>query len=178
MPSRASWIVFKETRKPDPNEQDFAFQKLRSKQVLINWKPQNIGSFCDNKDSLFLFLRCGFTNWAILLSIKRTEASDSTLYYLALGYHTSAVFLGSWFYGLLSKWCLPTSWYSSHGSKYLPLILPSFMTCCTCLFGKGNVGPQFQKTRKGQFSFQSQRKAKTKNAQTTTQLHSSHTLVK
>ena len=34
------------------------------------------------------------------------------------------------------------------------------------------------KTGKGQFSFQSQRKATPKNAQTTTQLHSSHTLVK
>ena len=33
-------------------------------------------------------------------------------------------------------------------------------------------------TRKGQFSFQSKRKAMPKNAQTTTQLHSSHTLVK
>ena len=31
---------------------------------------------------------------------------------------------------------------------------------------------------KGQFSFQSQRKAMPKSAQTTTQLHSSHTLVK
>ena len=31
---------------------------------------------------------------------------------------------------------------------------------------------------KGQFSFQSQRKVMPKNAQTTTQLHSSHTLVK
>ena len=31
---------------------------------------------------------------------------------------------------------------------------------------------------KGQFSFQSQRKAMPKNAQTTTQLHSSHTLIK
>ena len=31
---------------------------------------------------------------------------------------------------------------------------------------------------KGQFSFQSQRKAMPKNAQNTTQLHSSHTLVK
>ena len=31
---------------------------------------------------------------------------------------------------------------------------------------------------KGQFSFQSQFKAISKNAQTTTQLHSSHTLVK
>ena len=34
------------------------------------------------------------------------------------------------------------------------------------------------RTGKGQFSFQSQRKAIPKNAQTTTQLHSSHTLVK
>ena len=33
-------------------------------------------------------------------------------------------------------------------------------------------------TGKGQFSFQTQRKAMPKNAQTTTQLHSSHTLVK
>ena len=33
-------------------------------------------------------------------------------------------------------------------------------------------------TGKGQFSFQSQRKVMPKNAQTTTQLHSSHTLVK
>ena len=31
---------------------------------------------------------------------------------------------------------------------------------------------------KGQFSFQSQRKAMPKNAQTTAQLHSSHTLIK
>ena len=34
------------------------------------------------------------------------------------------------------------------------------------------------RTRKGQFSFQSQRKAMQKNAQTTAQLHSSHMLVK
>ena len=34
------------------------------------------------------------------------------------------------------------------------------------------------RTGKGQFSFKSQRKAMPKNAQTTTQLHSSHTLVK
>ena len=36
----------------------------------------------------------------------------------------------------------------------------------------------FHRTGKGQFSFQSQRKAMPKNAQTTAQLHSSHTLVK
>ena len=36
----------------------------------------------------------------------------------------------------------------------------------------------YRYTGKGQFSFQSQRKAMPKNAQTTAQLHSSHTLVK
>ena len=50
--------------------------------------------------------------------------------------------------------------------------------CCTqyaSKFGKLSSG---HRTGKGQFSFQSQRKAMPKNAQTTAQLHSSHTLVK
>ena len=42
-------------------------------------------------------------------------------------------------------------------------------------FGKLSSG---HRTGTGQFSFQSQRKAMPKNAQTTTQLHSSHMLVK
>ena len=42
-------------------------------------------------------------------------------------------------------------------------------------FGKLSSG---HRTGKDQFSFQSQRKAMPKNAQTTAQLHSSHTLVK
>ena len=42
-------------------------------------------------------------------------------------------------------------------------------------FGKLNSG---HRTGKGQFSFQSQRKAMPENAQTTAQLHSSHMLVK
>ena len=42
-------------------------------------------------------------------------------------------------------------------------------------FGKLSSG---HRTGKGQFSFQSQRKAMAKNAQTTAQLHSSHTLAK
>ena len=49
--------------------------------------------------------------------------------------------------------------------------------CCTQYankFGKLSSG---HRTGKSQFSFQSQRKAMPKNAQTTTQLHSSHTLV-
>ena len=40
-------------------------------------------------------------------------------------------------------------------------------------FGKLSSG---QRTKKGQFSFQSQRRAMTKNAQTTTKLHSFHML--
>ena len=50
--------------------------------------------------------------------------------------------------------------------------------CCTLYarkFGKLSSG---YRTGKGQFSFQSQRKAMPKNVQTTAQLHSSHTLVK
>ena len=42
-------------------------------------------------------------------------------------------------------------------------------------FGKLSRG---HRTGKGQFAFQSQRKAMPKNAQTTAQLHSSHMLVK
>ena len=50
--------------------------------------------------------------------------------------------------------------------------------CCpqyASKFGKLNSG---HRTGKGQFSFQSQRKAMPKHAQTTTQLHPSHMLVK
>jgi len=50
--------------------------------------------------------------------------------------------------------------------------------CCTqyaSKFGKLSSG---HRTRKGQFSFQSKRKAMPKNAQTTAQLHSSHVLCK
>ena len=46
---------------------------------------------------------------------------------------------------------------------------------CASKFGKLRSG---HRTGKGQFSFQSQRKAMPKNAQTTAQLHSSHTLAK
>ena len=50
--------------------------------------------------------------------------------------------------------------------------------CCTqyaSKFGKFSSG---HRTGKGQFAFQSQRKAMPKNAQTTAQLHLSHTLAK
>ena len=50
--------------------------------------------------------------------------------------------------------------------------------CCTQYASKFGKLIRGHRTGKGQFSFQSQRKAMPKNAQTTTQLHSSHTLVK
>ena len=49
---------------------------------------------------------------------------------------------------------------------------------CTQYASKSGKLSSGHRTGKGQFSFQSQRKAMPKNAQTTTQLHSSHTLVK
>ena len=50
--------------------------------------------------------------------------------------------------------------------------------CCTQYVSKFGKLRSDHRTGNGQFSFQSQRKAMPKNAQTTTQLHSSHTLVK
>ena len=47
--------------------------------------------------------------------------------------------------------------------------------CLASKFGKLSSG---HRTRKGEFSFQSQGKAMPKNVQTAAQLHSSHTLVK
>ena len=50
--------------------------------------------------------------------------------------------------------------------------------CCTQYASKLGKLSGGHRTGIGQFSFQSQRKAMPKNAQTTAQLHSSHTLVK
>ena len=50
--------------------------------------------------------------------------------------------------------------------------------CCTQYARKFGKLSSDHRTRKGQFSFQSQRKAMPKNAQTTAQLHSSHMLAK
>ena len=50
--------------------------------------------------------------------------------------------------------------------------------CCTPYASKFGKLSRGHRTGKGQFSFQSQRKAMPKNAHTTAQLHSSHTLVK
>ena len=63
---------------------------------------------------------------------------------------------------------------------YLFMAAPAKHSCCSLpqyasKFGKLSSG---HRTGKGQFSFQSQRKAMPKHAQTTAKLHSSHTLVK
>ena len=50
--------------------------------------------------------------------------------------------------------------------------------CCTQYTNKFEICSSGRKTGKGQFSFQSQRRAVPKNVQTTSQLHSSHTLAK
>ena len=50
--------------------------------------------------------------------------------------------------------------------------------CCTQYASKLGKLSSGHKTGKGQFSFQSLRKAMPKNAQTNAQLHSSHTVVK
>ena len=50
--------------------------------------------------------------------------------------------------------------------------------CCTQYASKFGKLSRGHRTGKGQFSFQSQRKAMPKDAETTAQLHSSHTLVK
>ena len=50
--------------------------------------------------------------------------------------------------------------------------------CCTQYASKFGKLSSSHRTGKGQIAFQSQRKALPKNAQTTAQLHSSHTLVK
>ena len=50
--------------------------------------------------------------------------------------------------------------------------------CCTQHASKSGKLSSGHRPGKGQFSFQSQRKAMPKNDQTTTQLHSSHTLAK
>ena len=52
------------------------------------------------------------------------------------------------------------------------------LKCCTQYASKFGTLGSGHRTGKGHFSFQSQRKAMPKNAQTTTQLHSLHMLAK
>ena len=82
------------------------------------------------------------------------------------------------------KWALETittnraSWGDGIPVELFQILNNGAVKCCTqyaSKFGKLSSG---HRTGKGQLSFQSQRKATPKNAQTTAQLHSSHKLVK
>ena len=81
------------------------------------------------------------------------------------------------------KWALESiTTNKASGEDGIPVelfqILMMLLKCCTkhaSKFGKLSSG---HKTGKGQFSFQSQRKAMSKNDQSTTHLHSSHRLAK
>ena len=66
------------------------------------------------------------------------------------------------------------------GGDGIPVELFQMMLwkCCTQYASKCGKLSSDHRTGKGQFSFQSQRKAMPKNAQTTAQLHSSQSLVK
>ena len=52
------------------------------------------------------------------------------------------------------------------------------LKCCTQYVKKIEKSSSDRRTGKGQFSFQTQRKAMPKNVQTTAQLHPAHTLAK
>jgi len=81
------------------------------------------------------------------------------------------------------KWALGSYHYEHSGGDGMPaevfqvlkMMLWKCWTQYSSKFGKLGSG---HRTGKGQFSFQSQRKAMPENVQTITQLHSSHTLVK
>src|SRR5574339_634506 len=78
------------------------------------------------------------------------------------------------------KWALGSiTTNKANGGDGIPVELFQILRgCCTqyvSKFGKLSSG---HRAGKGQFLFQSQRKVMLKNAQTTTQLHSSHMLVK
>ena len=82
------------------------------------------------------------------------------------------------------KWALESITMNKAGGgagipvELFQILKDDVVKCCTqyaSKFGKLSSG---HRTGEGQFSFQSKRKAMPQNAQTTTQLHSSHMLVK
>ena len=82
------------------------------------------------------------------------------------------------------KWALGSiTMHKASGGNGIPLELFQILKddavkCCTQYASKLGKLSRGHKTRKGQFSFQSHRKAMPKNAQTTAQLHSSRMLGK
>ena len=86
--------------------------------------------------------------------------------------------------GCKVKWALASITINKvSGGDGIPVQLFQILTddalkCCTEYASKLGKLSSGHRTGKGQFSFQSQRKAMPKNAQTTAELHSSHMLVK
>ena len=86
--------------------------------------------------------------------------------------------------GCKVKWALASITINKvSGGDGIPVQLFQILTddalkCCTEYASKLGKLSSGHRTGKGQFSFQSQREAMPKNAQTTAQLHSSHTLAK
>ena len=82
------------------------------------------------------------------------------------------------------KWALRSiTTNKASGSDRIPVELFQILKddavkCCTQYASKFGKHISGHRTGKGRFSFQFQRKAMPKNAQTTTQLHSSHKLAK
>ena len=76
---------------------------------------------------------------------------------------------------LLTMPKLLTVWITVNCGKSWKMML---WKCCTQYASKSGKLSSGHRTGKGQFSFQTQRKAMPKNAQTTTQLHSCHLLIK
>ena len=79
------------------------------------------------------------------------------------------------------KWALESiTMNKASGGDGIPVELCQILKdeCCTQYASKFAKLSSGHRTGKGQFSFQSQRKAMPKNAQTTAQFHSSHMLVK
>ena len=99
-------------------------------------------------------------------------------------YHGVITHLESDILGCEVKWALGSiSMNKASGGDGIPLELLQILKddavkCCTQYASKFRKLSSGHRTGKGQFSFQSQRKAMPKNAQITAQLHSSHTLVK
>ena len=85
--------------------------------------------------------------------------------------------------GCKVKWALASITINKvSGGDGIPVQLFQILTddalkCCTEYASKLGKLSSGHRTGKGQFSFQSQRKAMPKNAQTTAELHSSHMLV-
>ena len=102
-----------------------------------------------------------------LLSCHCNSITVSKYFYTAF-FHPLCISKAQWFNHL------PCDFVSCYFKSWKMML----WKCCTqyvSKFGKLSSG---HRTGKGQFSFQSQRKAMPKNAQTTTRSHSSHMLVK